>query len=127
MAEMAADGASGPMAKPPAFLSREWWLDWQERHQHPVNYALHLIGIPLTIVGPLSCPLFWWVGDSWLDLGWGMVVFLAGYALQFLGHAIEGNDAGEVIAVKRRLGLPYVAVAPRHTGGAIASGADLTS
>lgn len=127
MAGKTAEGASGPMAMPPAFLSREWWLDWQERHQHPVNYALHLIGIPLTILGPLSCPLFWWVGDSWLDLSWGMVVFLVGYALQFLGHAIEGNDAGEIIAVKRWLGLPYVAIAPHQPSSAIASSTDVTS
>jgi hypothetical protein len=33
--------------------------------------------------------------------------------LQFLGHAVEGNDAGEVVALKRWLGLPYVAIAPR--------------
>lgn len=127
MAEKTATDIASPAIEPPAFLSREWWLDWQQRHRHPVNYGLHLVGIPLTILGPLSCPLFWWVGDSWLDLTWGMVVFVAGYALQFLGHAIEGNDAGEVIAVKRWLGIPYVATAPRQPTGAIASGADVTS
>ncbi len=39
--------------------------------------------------------------------------FVAGYALQFAGHAIEGNDAGELILFKRLLGRPYVAVARR--------------
>jgi hypothetical protein len=32
--------------------------------------------------------------------------------VQFLGHAIEGTDPGEIILLKRRLGLPYVDIAP---------------
>jgi hypothetical protein len=32
--------------------------------------------------------------------------FVGGYALQFIGHAVEGNDAGEVVLVKRWLGKP---------------------
>ncbi|MFO0948166.1 MAG: hypothetical protein U1D30_19970 [Planctomycetota bacterium] len=41
-------------------------------------------------------------------------LFVPGYALQFVGHAIEGNDAGELILVKRPFGKPYVAVVPRQ-------------
>lgn len=44
---------------------------------------------------------------------WALGAFVLGYLLQFLGHAIEGNDAGETILVKKALGLPYVAVIPR--------------
>ncbi|HMP01445.1 MAG TPA: DUF962 domain-containing protein [Gemmatales bacterium] len=101
----------------PRLLGREWWVHWLEPHQHPVNYALHLVGIPLIIIGPLLAPIFWWVGDSWMDMGWSVLLFLIGYGLQFLGHAIEGNDAGEIIAVKRWLGLPFVAVVPRVATG----------
>ncbi|MER3416609.1 MAG: hypothetical protein C4297_10405 [Gemmataceae bacterium] len=80
--------------------------NWLERHQHPANFYIHVLcGIPLTL---LALPLFLW--NYWLV---GGLVFVLGYALQFLGHAIEGNDAGEIILLKRALGLPYVAVAPR--------------
>ncbi len=44
---------------------------------------------------------------------WAIGAFVLGYVLQFVGHAIEGNDAGETILVKKALGMPYVAVIPR--------------
>ena len=50
--------------------------------------------------------------------GWAAGLFVGGYLLQFLGHAIEGNDAGEVVLIKRLLGRPYVAIAPRRKGSA---------
>ena len=43
-----------------------------------------------------------------------LALFLGGYMVQFLGHAIEGTDPGEIILLKRRLGLPYVDIAPAH-------------
>lgn len=82
-----------------------WLRNWLERHQHPVSFALHLVGIPMTVVGVVVGIL------SSVALGVGL--FVLGYALQFVGHALEGNDAGEWILVKRALGLPYVAVVPR--------------
>ncbi len=77
-----------------------------ERHQHPVNQLLHVIGVPMTFIVSLvyACQSEWtWAGGA----------FVLGYILQFVGHAIEGNDAGETILVKKALGLPYVAVIPR--------------
>lgn len=47
------------------------------------------------------------------EVGWFALFFVGGYALQFVGHCIEGNDMGEWILVKRLLGRPYVAVSPR--------------
>ena len=80
--------------------------NYMERHQHPVNQVLHLVGVPLTFLVSAACLCFqqWW---------WALAAFLGGYALQFLGHAIEGNDAGETILVKKALGLPYVDIVPR--------------
>ena len=77
-----------------------------ERHQHPLNQLLHLIGVPLTFLVSLA---LWWQGHGW----WALGAFVGGYVLQFVGHAIEGNDAGEMILVKRALGLPYVEIIPR--------------
>ncbi len=71
-----------------------------ERHQVLANQLLHLIGVPLTFV--VSIILL----TSGEQVGAGGA-FVGGYVLQFIGHAIEGNDAGEVILVKKLLGRPY--------------------
>ena len=81
------------------------WRNWRERHRHRVSVALHAIGIPMTVAAvPLAV-----LGR----FGWAAGLFVGGYALQFVGHGVEGNDAGEIILVKRLLGRPFVAVAPR--------------
>jgi len=79
------------------------------RHQHPANLALHVVGLPVTFVAPLVLLV---LRQGW----WALAAFVAGYAMQFLGHAIEGNDAGEMILVKKLLGKPYVAVVSRENG-----------
>jgi hypothetical protein len=94
----------------PAPFGPTWLREWMKRHQNPVSFALHMVGIPMTILAiiPLlldaASPVMW---------AWAAALFLGGYALQFLGHAIEGNDAGELILVKKWLGKPYVAIAPQ--------------
>ena len=86
----------------PPFIS-----NYIARHQHPANQLLHLIGLPVTF----GLPVYWLIEGAW---GWALGAFVIGYAMQFLGHAIEGNDAGETILVKKLLGKPYVAVVPRR-------------
>lgn len=90
-----------------------WLRHWLDRHQHPASLVLHLIGIPMTIACiPLALVQ---LSESRWDLWWrpaGLLV--GGYVLQWLGHVLEGNDMGEVILVKKWLGRPYVAVAPRY-------------
>ena len=85
--------------------------DWRIRHKHPVNFALHLVGIPMTIIA--LAPLLHDI-TSFTMWVYAALLFLNGYGLQFLGHAIEGNDAGETILVKKWLGIPYTAVAQRR-------------
>jgi uncharacterized membrane protein YGL010W len=93
-----------------------WLANWLERHQHPLSLALHVVGIPLTIAA-LIVGLIQLIDWRW-DLWWRpATLFVLGYLLQWIGHLIEGNDMGEVILVKKRLGLPYVAVAPRYARG----------
>ena len=76
-----------------------------QRHQNGWNQLLHLTGVPLTFVVSLA----YLIQQDWpIALG----CFLVGYALQFLGHAIEGNDAGETVLVKKWLGKPYVEFRP---------------
>ena len=78
--------------------------NWRERHRHPFNFWIHLVGIPLAVAGVvLLCCQYW---------AWGAAAFVGGYFLQYLGHRVEGNDVGEWAAVKRLCGLPYVSIAP---------------
>jgi hypothetical protein len=78
---------------------------WRLRHQLPFNFYVHLIGIPLAVVGVVLLFVLPWY--------WGVGAILVGYLLQYVGHLAEGNDLGEWAAIKRLFGLPYVGIAPR--------------
>ena len=94
-----------------------WLRNWLERHQHPVSFWLHMVGIPLAVAGAVLgvVQLIQALDDTaaWA-LWWRPVALIVtGYLLQGIGHRIEGNDVGELIPIKKALGLPYVAVSPR--------------
>jgi uncharacterized membrane protein YGL010W len=55
---------------------------YQQDHQHPVNRALHTVGIPM-IVASLGVLPFNPVA--------GVSLFVFGWILQFVGHAFEGK------------------------------------
>ncbi len=101
------------MAEVPGFLARRplrrALFNWRQRHQHPFNFWIHLLGIPLAVAGVI---LF--IAWPWEDWFWGTGAFVLGYALQWLGHWVEGNDLGEWAGIKRVLGLPYVGISPRY-------------
>ncbi len=86
-------------------ILRKIWRNWRTRHQDPRNFAIHLVGIPLAVIGLFL--LFW------LPWYWGVGLIVLGYFLQWIGHRWEGNDVGEWAAIKKLLGLPAVAVSPR--------------
>jgi len=90
-------------------MFRRFVTNYVERHQHPASQVLHLVGVPLTFVVSVVMLVS---EQPW----WALASFVGGYALQLLGHAIEGNDAGEVVLVKRWLGRPYVEFGPRRAG-----------
>jgi uncharacterized membrane protein YGL010W len=56
--------------------------NYKAKHQHPVNKLTHSVGIPMIVV---SLPLFF---VSWR---WALGLFISGWILQLVGHAIEGN------------------------------------
>lgn len=71
--------------------------NWRSRHQNPTSFWLHMVGIPACFVAsPILLILRQWATAGWL--------FAAGYALQFLGHVIEGNRSGEEMLLRRLLG-----------------------
>jgi hypothetical protein len=86
-------------------MLRRFLVNYIARHRNRGNQVFHLVGVPLTFI---VSTVFLVRHDWWLALG----CFLGGYALQFIGHAIEGNDAGEVVLVKKLLGKPYVEFGP---------------
>ena len=54
--------------------------------------------------------------DAAWSLWWrpvGLVVL--SYALQWVGHRVEGNDMGEMVLLKKLVGRPYVSIAPRRS------------
>ena len=100
------------MTEPQGFFQRRplrrALYNWLERHQHPFNRGIHFLGIPLAFGG---VALFVWL--PWDEWYWGVLAFVGGYVLQWIGHLVEGNDLGEWAAIKRMLGLPYVGISPR--------------
>lgn len=81
--------------------------NWLDRHRVPFNFWVHMVGIPLALAGvPLLFLAPWY---------WGVGAIVAGYFLQWLGHSVEGNDVGELIPIKRALGMKTVAIAPGRT------------
>jgi uncharacterized membrane protein YGL010W len=56
---------------------------YKAKHRHPLNKLSHSIGIPMIVV---SLPLFFF------DWRWALGLFVVGWILQFLGHAVEGNQ-----------------------------------
>jgi hypothetical protein len=81
--------------------------NWLQRHRLPVNFWLHMLGIPLAVTGLVLLIVRW---DVWY---WGVAGLVLGYLLQWIGHCIEGNDVGEWAGIKRMLGMPYVGISPR--------------
>ncbi len=74
--------------------------DWLQRHKHSVCFLLHMIGIPPTIVGVLLGPVYLALASMPIFL-FSLGLFVGGYAIQFLGHAIEGTEPGEITALRR--------------------------
>ena len=64
-------------------MSETFIEHYKAKHRHPVNRWMHSIGIPLIAI---SVPLFFF---NWR---WALGLFIFGWILQFVGHAIEGNQ-----------------------------------
>lgn len=66
----------------------EWISRYGHSHQHPLNRLCHTLGIPLIALSiplflvALAVPRFWRIP---------LAMFVVGWILQFLGHAIEGK------------------------------------
>ena len=70
--------------------------NWKKRHRNRTSFWLHMVGIPACFVVAPAMLLFrmWWLAAA---------MFVAGYALQFIGHLVEGNRSGEEELIRRLL------------------------
>ena len=59
--------------------------DYSARHENPWNRALHVVGVPLA---PVAFVVLLALGE----FAWAAAAFVAGYALQWIGHRIERNS-----------------------------------
>lgn len=64
-------------------MSQSLIENYRAKHRHPLNKLCHSIGIPMIVI---SLPLFF------LNWPWALALFIVGWILQFVGHAIEGNQ-----------------------------------
>ena len=87
--------------------------NWLVRHQHPSSRVLHAVAIPMLVLAAVLGAVQL-ANGAW-SLWWRPVgLLIISYALQWIGHRIEGNDMGELILIKKMLCRPYVAVASRY-------------
>jgi len=72
--------------------AKEFLIDYCQRHAHPANALLHIIGVPSAFIG--LCYLLF--SPRLL----GILLLILGYFLQYLGHKIQGNEVGEITLIK---------------------------
>jgi uncharacterized membrane protein YGL010W len=69
--------------------SSDWLRRYSESHQHPVNRACHAVGIPMIVlsiilgIATIGFHALWPVA---------LALFVLGWVLQFIGHAVEGKQ-----------------------------------
>ena len=85
------------MSNPALTWLSKWARNWRSRHRNRTSFLLHMVGIPACF---LAAPVLLILG-YWLL---AVVMFVGGYALQFVGHFIEGNRSGEEIFLRRLFG-----------------------
>jgi len=69
--------------------SWDYWIkQYEKSHQNPLNQLCHFVGIPLIIASLLILPFVIFNPVAWRL---SVILFVAGWILQFLGHFIEGS------------------------------------
>ena len=71
--------------------------NWRKRHRNTTNFWLHMLGIPMCFVAAPVLLIF-------QQYCLAATMFVAGYAVQFIGHLVEGNRSGEEMLLRKLLG-----------------------
>ena len=66
----------------------DWIAQYQTSHQNRWNQLTHTLGIPMIVVSLGLAVIALFAPGLW---PWALGLFVAGWALQFIGHAIEGK------------------------------------
>ena len=66
----------------------DWVAQYQTSHQNRINQITHTFGIPMIVLSIVLA-----LGGLFVDglFAWAAGLFIAGWALQFIGHAFEGK------------------------------------
>lgn len=67
---------------------QDWIEDYKQSHRNKWNQLTHSIGIPMILVSIGLGVLALFISGLW---PWALALFVLGWVLQFLGHAIEGK------------------------------------
>ncbi len=68
--------------------SEQLIAQYSRSHQHPVNRLCHTLGIPLILLSLLTLFAIPGYHRAWQLAA---ILFVVGWALQFIGHAFEGK------------------------------------
>jgi uncharacterized membrane protein YGL010W len=68
--------------------TEQWVAQYSRSHQHPVNRFCHSFGIPMIVSALVAAVAGIFFRQLWI---YAAILFLAGWALQFVGHAFEGK------------------------------------
>ena len=66
----------------------DWIAEYAGAHQNRWNQLTHLFGIPMIAVSLPLMVVSFWASGVW---PWALGLFVAGWILQFIGHAFEGK------------------------------------
>ena len=66
----------------------EWVAEYATSHQHPFNRWCHTFGIPMIAISLALFVVAIFVAKLWIV---ALSLFVAGWILQFAGHAVEGK------------------------------------
>jgi hypothetical protein len=89
--------------------------NWLARHRRPVSFAVHMASIPPSIVGALLVPIaVFLLSATILLLGLGL--FVGGFLVQFVVHALEGSEPGELKVLRRWWGRRRQGRVPAASG-----------
>src|SRR5205085_9235973 len=71
---------SFPIARRAWKFAKKALANWRERHRHPFNFAVHLLGIPAVLVGIVLLFVLPWY--------WGVGLLVLGSLFQWVGHRV---------------------------------------
>jgi uncharacterized membrane protein YGL010W len=74
--------------------------NWKARHRDPRNLVLHLIGIPPTVIAVLLLPVALGALSPAIFV-FSLALFVGGYLIQFLGHALDRTMPGELTGLRK--------------------------